>query len=184
MEVADAWWLDPATKARGDRPLPQIQIMAPPRVPRVSDYDESITALPAPDAEAWAREGQVHGLFQLLNAAQQRTPVGRGLPLNEVGALWFPLRLLGRTSPTYRIQAFHPFVCRWGEWRQVQSRMRAEARSLGLDLETDLVIEWWLDRQGHDCVIFEDAKPLYGHQRAVVAFRRSQIARCINDSKT
>jgi hypothetical protein len=186
MEVAAAWWLDPATGARSDRPLPQIQIMAPPRVPRVSDYEEPIAAMPESDAEAWAREGAIHGLFKLLNDAQQRTPVGRGLPLVESGALWFPLRLLGRTSPdpVYRVQAFHPFICRWGEWRQVQSRMRAEARGLGLDLETDLVCEWWLDRQGHDCVIFEDAKPLYGHQRAAIAFRRSQIAKCISEPKT
>jgi hypothetical protein len=185
MEIAAARWLDPVTGARSDRPLPKIQIMAPPRVPRVSDYDEPIATLPAIDAEAWSREGQVHGQFRLQNAAQQRTPVGRGLPLTEIGTPWFPLRLLGRgnSGPVYRVQAFHPFICRWSEWRQTQSRMRAEARGLGLDLETDLVIEWWLDRQGHDCVIFEDAKPLYGHQRAVVAFRRSQIARCIDETK-
>jgi hypothetical protein len=179
MEVAAAWWLDPATGARSDRPLPQIQIMAPPRVRRISDYDEPIAAMPERDADSWAREGKVQGLFHLLHETQQRTPAGRGLPLAEVGTRWFPLRLLGRASPVYRLQAFHPLVCRWGEWRQMQSRMRAEARGLGLDLETDLVIEWWLDRQGHDCVIFEDAKPLYGHQRAVIAFRRSQLARCI-----
>jgi hypothetical protein len=54
----------------------------------------------------------------------------------------------------------------------------ATARGLGLDLETDLVVEWWLDRQGHDGVVIEDAQPLYEHRRVVIAFRRSQIARC------
>jgi hypothetical protein len=32
-------------------------------------------------------------------------------------------------------------------------------------------------------VIFEEAKPLYGYQRAAIAFRRSQIARCL-EAKT
>src|SRR5262245_48028681 len=184
MEVATAWWIDPTGGKRSDQPRPQIQIMAPPRVLRVSDYDESIGTLLEADAEAWAREGQIHGLYQLLNDTQQRTPAGRGLPLAEVGARWFPLRLLSRVAPAYRLRVSHPLVCRWGEWRRMQSRIRDEARGLGLDLETDLVIEWWLDRQGHDCVIFEDARPLYGHQRTAIAFRRSQIARCIQQPKT
>jgi len=179
MEVAAAWWVDPATGARSDRALPQIQIMAPPRVPRVSDYAEAVAAMPERDAEAWAREGQIHGQFRLLNSAQQRTPAGRGLPLAEVGTPWFPLRLLGRVNPAYRLRAFHPLICRWDAWKQLQGRMEAEARGLGLDLATDLVVEWWLDRQGHDCVVFDGAKSLYGYERVAIAFRRAQVARCI-----
>ena len=179
MEVAAAWWTDPVSRARIERPVPQIQIMAPPRVGRISDYDEAIATMPAADAEAWARQGEVPGRFQLLYESQQRTPAGRGLPLAEVSTPWFPLRLLGQPAPQqlYRVQAFRPLVIRWNEWRKLQTRIRAEARGLGLDLGTDLVVEWWLDRQGHDCVIFEDAKRHYGHARVAIAFRRSQIAR-------
>jgi hypothetical protein len=178
MEIAAAWWLDPATGQHSDRSLPQIQIMAPPRIPRVSDYDEPIVAMPDRDAEAWSREGQVYGLYRLLHPSQQRTPAGRGLPLAEAGALQRTLHLLGRAGSLYRVQVFHPLVCRWAEWRKLLHRMQADARGLGLDLETDLVMEWWLDRQGHDCVVFEDARARYGHQRVVIAFRRGQIAEC------
>jgi hypothetical protein len=178
MEVAAAWWLDPATGARSDRVLPQIQIMAPPRVRRVSDFDEPIATMAERDAEAWAREGQVHGQFGLLYESQQRTPAGRGLPLAEVGTSWFPLRLIKRSAPIYRVQAFHPLACRWDAWQKLQAQITSEARGLGLDLDTDLVVEWWLDRQGHDSLILDDVKSLYSYQRVLIAFRRSQIARC------
>jgi hypothetical protein len=181
MEVAAARWLDPSTGARVERPLPQIQIMAPPRVRRVSDYDETIGVLPDVDAEAWSREGQVHGQFELTHTSQQRTPAGRGLPLVAARSAWSPVRLLRGTPPLYRVQAFAPLMCRWPDWPQLQQRMQADARELGLDLETDAVVEWWLDRQGHDCVVFEGAGRLYNRQRAVIAFRRSQIARCAGD---
>jgi hypothetical protein len=178
MEIAAAWWLDPASGLRTDRSLPQIQIMAPPRVGRVSDYDEPIVTMPAGDAEAWSGEGKVHGLFRLLNPSQQRTPAGRGLPLAEVGALWRTLHWLGQGDSLYRVQAFHPLVCRWASWGKLRDRMQTDARGLGLDLGTDLVMEWWLDREGHDCVVLEEAGSHYGHQRVVIAFRRSQIAAC------
>jgi hypothetical protein len=89
--------------------------------------------------------------------------------------------LLGQPAQQqhYRVQAFRPLIIRWNDWRKLQTRIRAEARGLGLDLGTDLVVEWWLDRQGHDCVVFEDAKRQYGHQRVVVALRRAQIALCL-----
>ncbi|HEY3229859.1 MAG TPA: zinc ribbon domain-containing protein [Roseiflexaceae bacterium] len=176
MEVAAAWWVDPATGARSDRPLPQIQIMAPPRIPRVSDHHEPIATMPERDAEAWAREGQVHGLFHLLYETQQRTPAGRGLPLAEAEMAWLP-QLLGRPRQQYRVQAFRPLACDWAEWQRFQPRLHADARNLGLDLGTDLVVEWWLDRQGYDCVIFKDARQLYDCERAVIAFRRAQIVR-------
>jgi hypothetical protein len=182
MEVVAVWWTDPVTRERVERPVPQIQIMAPPRARRISDYDEEIVTMPAADAEAWARQGEIHGRFQLLYDSQQRTPAGRGLPLAEVSAPWLPLRLLGQPAPPaaqYRVQAFRPLIISWKDWRKLQTRIRAEARGLGLDLGTDLVVEWWLDRQGHDCVVFEDAKRQYGHQRVVVAFRRAQIALCL-----
>ncbi len=128
----------------------------------------------AADAEAWARQGEVPGRFKLLYESQQRTPAGRGLPLAEVSAPWLPLRLLGQTAQpgAYRLQAFRPLVIKWNDWRKLQTRISAEARGLGLDLGTDLVVEWWLDRQGHDGVVFEDAKRKYGHPRVAIAFRR------------
>ena len=181
MEVVEARWRDPATGAARDHPLPQIQIMAPPRIRRVSDYDEKIATMPAADAAAWAREGAIHGLFQLLQTSQQRTPAGRGLPLAESGPASWLGRMIGQPRERYQVQAFHPLVCRWPEWRKLRRRIRDDARGLGLDLETDLMVEWWLDRQGHDCVVFEEAQRLYGHQRVVIAFRRSQIAQ-INET--
>ena len=176
MEVVEASWRDPATGALCDHPLPQIQIMAPPRARRVSDYDERIATMAAADAAAWAREGAVHGLFLLLQTSQQRTPAGRGLPLAEAGPASWLGRIIGQPRERYHVQVFHPLVCRWPEWRKLRRRIRDEARGLGLDLDTDLTVEWWLDRQGHDCVIFEEAERLYGHQRVVIAFRRAQIA--------
>lgn len=181
MEVAEARWRDPVTGEPCDRPLPQIQIMAPPRVRRVSDYDERIEEMPAPDAAAWAREGAIHDLFELLRASQQRTPAGRGLPLGEFGPVSWLSRAIGLPRERYHVQAFHPLICRWPDWRKQRRQIQDEARGLGLDLGTDLVVEWWLDRQGYDCVVFEEARPLYGHQRVAIAFRRSQIVRCVGD---
>jgi hypothetical protein len=178
MEVVAAHWRAPRG-ARVDRPLPQIQIMAPPRVRRVSDYDERIESMPERDAASWAREGQLHSQFRLLQESQQRTPAGRGLPLAELNATWFPLRLFGWSGERYQAQVFQPLTCRWAEWPALLARVESEARGLGLDLATDLMIEWWLDRQGHDAVLIDDARLLYGHQRVLIAFRRSQLTRCI-----
>lgn len=177
MEVDESWWADDAGR-RVERAAPQIQLMAPPRIPRVSDYNEAIRWMPAANAEAWARAGQLPGRFQLLNTAQQRTPAGRGLPLADLSARWLPLRLLSRPAQTWCVQALHPLICRLSEWPALEQRIRREARGLGLDMGTDLEVEWWLDRQGHDCVVLEDARRLYGHQRVAIAFRRAQVVAC------
>lgn len=177
MQIVAARWIDLAGRERRDLPLPQIQLMAPPRIPRVSDFAEAIRVLPAPEAHVWAQRGAERGVFRLLHTAQQRTPAGRGLPLVGEGLGARLSRLFGRGETRYRVQLQRPLVCRWPEWPEWISQMRAAGRDLGLDFEADSVIEWWLDRQGHDGVIFESAQRLYGHDRAVIAFRRSQIAR-------
>ncbi|MDW8233057.1 MAG: zinc ribbon domain-containing protein [Roseiflexaceae bacterium] len=64
MDVAAAWWVDGSTP-RFDLPVPQIQIMAPPRIGRVSDFPETVRRMNAREAEAWARQGEVHGLFRM-----------------------------------------------------------------------------------------------------------------------
>ncbi len=176
MEVAEAWWFDPISQLRGGEPVPQIQIMAPPRVPRISDYDERIKTMTAPDADAWAREGQIHDVLTLLNPAQQRTPAGRGLELGAIRHRSLLPRLFGWMGDRYRVQLFRPLVIAWDEWQRLQTRIETEARGVGLDLETDAMVEWWLDRQGHDGLVLDGVRQRYNYDRVVIAFRRAQIA--------
>lgn len=172
MEVHEAWWQDAAGR-RIEQALPQIQLMAPPRVPRISDFDESIQQLGAASAERWAREGQVYGVYELLNPIQQRTPAGRGLVLRETGG-FFDL-FSKAVSKRYRVQLKRPLSMRLPEWKKQQKKIRAEARGVGLDLETDVVIEWWLDKQDYDGMLLSDTQALYGHNRVVIVFRRAQL---------
>ncbi|MGB9750830.1 zinc ribbon domain-containing protein [Roseiflexus castenholzii] len=175
MDVMAAWWVE-GTAPRFDLPVPQIQIMAPPRIVRVSDVPETVRRMSAKEAETWARQGEVHGWFRMPNSAQQRTPVGRGIPLLEVSPLGAWLRLGGAVGRLYRVQMFRPLVCDAPAWKRLKQRIVQEATDLGLDMNTDAIIEWWLDREGYDGALFErDAHP-YGGGRAVIAFRRSQIA--------
>ncbi|MBC8160882.1 MAG: zinc ribbon domain-containing protein [Roseiflexaceae bacterium] len=176
MEVLDAHWVD-AEGRRCTMPLPDIQLMAPPRVPRVSDYDEAIGWLPPNNAEIWSLAGKIHGQFLLLNAAQQRTPVGRGLLLEQLALSVQVLRFAGFSSnQLYRVLIHNPLVVAIGQWARLQRSMRAEAAKLGLDLGTDAAIEWWLDQQGYDGALFERGAYPDSAARTVVAFRRSQIA--------
>ncbi|MBO9321161.1 MAG: zinc ribbon domain-containing protein [Roseiflexus sp.] len=175
MDVVAAWWIEGQTP-RFDLPTPQIQIMAPPRIPRVSDYPETVRRMNAREAETWARQGEVHGLFRMPNSAQQRTPAGRGIPLIEVSALGALLRLGGAVERLYRVQMFRPLVCDAATWKRLKQRIAQEAASLGLDMNTDAMIEWWLDREGYDGALFERNAHPYGGGRAAIAFRRSQIA--------
>ena len=175
LEVVDAWWVEADRQPRRDLPVPQIQVMAPPRVQRVSDYDEKIGAMHPREAELWARQGQIYGLFRLPNTFQQRTPAGRGLPLLELpdGVVW--QRLASMFRQIYRVQLHKPLRCHASDWQELQPRMQRDAQGLGLDMETDTVVEWWLDRQGYDSVVFEPPSPQYGRIRTVIAFRRAQI---------
>lgn len=174
MDVLDAYWLDGAR--RRDLALPEIQIMAPPRVQRVSDFDEPLRHLSVREAEQWAREGVVHGIFRLPDLAQQRTPVGRGLPLIEAFGGAALLRITGRLYVPYRVQIHRPLIVRAGAWHDLVRRILADAAAVGLDLGTDAAVEWWLDQQGHDGAIFERGAHAFAQSRTVVAFRRSQIA--------
>lgn len=175
MDVVTAWWVEGPTP-RFDLPAPQIQIMAPPRIPRVSDYAETVRRMSAREAETWARQGEVHGLFRMPNSTQQRTPVGRGIPLLEVSALGALLRFGAAVGRLYRVQVFRPLVCDAATWKRIKQRIVHEAASLGLDMNTDAMIEWWLDREGYDGALFERNAHPYGGGRAAIAFRRSQIA--------
>lgn len=174
MDVAAAWWVE-GNAPRFDLSAPQIQIMAPPRIMRVSDFRETVRRMNAREAETWARQGEVHGLFRMLHSAQQRTPVGRGIPLLEVSPLGAWLRLGGVVGPLYRVQMFRPLVCDAPAWKRLKQRIVREAADLGLDMKTDAIIEWWLDREGYDGAVFERNAHPYGGGRAVIAFRRSQI---------
>lgn len=175
MEVAAAWWGDATGQPQPDFPTPQIQIMAPPRVRRVSDYPETIGQMSAREAELWAQRGVVHGLFRMPNTFQQRTAVGRGLPLFAVKGGAVRQRLAGVLHRVYRVQLHKPLICHKGDWEKLQPGIQQEARGLGLDIETDAVIEWWLDRQGYDSVLFEPQAHPFGRRQMVIAFRRSQI---------
>lgn len=150
--------------------------MAPPRIPRVSDYAEMVGRMNAREAETWVRQGEVQGLFRMPNSAQQRTPVGRGIPLLEVSALGALLRFGGAVGRLCRVQMFRPLVCDAATWKRIKQRIVHEAASLGLDMNTDAMIEWWLDREGYDGALFERNAHPYGGGRAAIAFRRNQIA--------
>jgi hypothetical protein len=178
MTVVESWWAGERGE-RVERPMPRIQLMAPPRVPRVSDYDEQIRVLPASRAAAWAREGRIHEAFHLLQARQQRTPAGRGLILGAVDSLgllaWLFKPEQAQLTRHY-VRFSHPLVCSWKDWEKLQPRIRAQARTLGLELETDATIEWWLDQQGYDALVLDGANPRYPYKRIAIAFRRAQIA--------
>jgi len=175
MEVAASWWSE-GDAPRYDLAVPQIQIMAPPRIRRVSDYPEQVQRMVAREAETWAQQGEVRGLFRMPNPAQQRTIAGRGIPLIEVSAIGALLRLGGAVQRLYRVLMHRPLVCRSGDWPKLKRRMAHDAAGLGLDMRADAMIEWWLDREGYDGVVLERGAHRYGGGRAVIAFRRSQIA--------
>lgn len=174
MEVLEAYWRD-IDGMRRDLPVPQIQLMAPPRIRRVSDYAETIRHMNAREADVWAKQGEVRGVFRFPETAQQRTPAGRGLVLPELFGGTALVRITGRMFPPFRVQIRRPLVVRAGEWRQLEQRIRADAATLGLDLGTDAAIEWWLDQQGHDGAVFERGSHPFAPVRTAVAFRRSQI---------
>ncbi|MCG8347817.1 MAG: zinc ribbon domain-containing protein [Chloroflexales bacterium] len=84
MHVTIARWIDTADRQCHDVAIPQIQIMAPPRFKRISDYSEAIQRMNNNDAATWSREGVVHGLYRIDNLSQQRTPAGRGITPHEI----------------------------------------------------------------------------------------------------
>lgn len=183
MRLVSAEWRD-ADGDRPDVPLPQIQIMAPPRVPRMTDVDEQPALLTAREAMAWAEGSRAHGAYRLYlgHLQQEHTPVGRGamlIPLGErdaEGRPWWQ-RLVERAGPArYRVRVERPFRCEFREWPGRLRHIREEARSLGLDLEPALAAEWWLDRNGHDGVIFSGARSRYSADHVVIVFRRRQLA--------
>jgi hypothetical protein len=113
---------------------------------------------------------------------QEHTPVGRGITLiglregREGGRSWLG-RILGPALPArYRARVERPFTCPLGEWPARLRTIRAEAQGLGLDLEPAQAAEWWLDRHGHDGVIFTSATGRYGAERVVIVFRKAQLA--------
>jgi hypothetical protein len=180
MCVTVAQWIDTTGRQYHDVAIPQIQIMAPPRVKRISDYAEAIQPMSEPDAAAWSREGVIHGLYRIDNLNQQRTPAGRGITLREIAGGWFGVQLAKLFYGIYRVQLFQPLVCTQQQWEELRPRMQADARELGLDMDTDAVIEWWVDRQGHDGVVFEPNKERGANRQTVIAFRRAQIAEIRN----
>lgn len=185
MQITTAHWQDAAGRPLPDRPLPQIQIMAPPRVPRVADLADAPALLVAPEATLWAQGSQALGTYRLYRdqVMQEHTPVGRGITLvplregREQGRPWWGKLLGGALPARYRARVVHPFVCVLADWDERLRAICAEARGLGLDLDPALAAEWWLDRQGHDGVIFTAAQAHYHAERVVIVFRRSQLAR-------
>ncbi len=184
MRVVSASWRDGAGRPAPGRPLPQIQIMAPPRVPRVADLDDAPALLDAREAALWAEGSQAPGAYRLHREQlmQEHTPVGRGITLiplrdgGKGGRLWWG-RLLPSAAPArYRARVERPFICALADWPAQLRAIGAEAKGLGLDLEPALAAEWWLDRNGHDGVIFTGAKARYGAERALIVFRRGQLA--------
>lgn len=174
MWIVDAWWFDPQSGARQTTPAPRIQLMAPPRIPRVSDFDEQIRRLPAEQAAALAKQGHLPDPCVLLHPRQQRTPAGRGLLLG-VERVSLLRRLFAAPAPRYYVQLQAPLVCHWRAWQELRPRIQAEAQGYGLDMESDAVVEWWLDRQGHDGVVLQGWPRIRGYADVVIAFRRQQI---------
>lgn len=185
MRVVSAAWRDAGGAHVADRPLPQIQIMAPPRVPRVADLADEPALLDAREAALWAAGSQAPGAYRLHRdqLMQEHTPAGRGITLvplregREGGRPWWGLLLPGAMPARYRARVERPLVCELGAWAGRLRAIRAEARGLGLDLEPALAAEWWLDRNGHDGVVFTAARARYGAERVVIVFRRAQLAR-------
>jgi hypothetical protein len=170
MQVEDVRW-----QSRTEVPLPEIQIMAPPRVVRISDIREEPGMLPESLAVGWAREGKLHEAFHLLGEKQQRTPAGRGLLLGSVASQNMIDRFLRRSERRSYLRMLNPLRCSWEAWQQLQTQISAQAHDLGLALETDATVEWWLDQQGHDGVVLEGVAGRYQYPRIAIAFRRGQI---------
>jgi hypothetical protein len=185
MEVLDAAWYDAAGQPAPGWPLPHIQLMAPPRVLRVSDYDDIVANIAAHGGVAWAGDTRAAGMFRSYSAnllAQEHTPVGRGItlipqdPAQPERRGWL-LRVLTPSTYRYRVRVANPFRCSLAEWSKVYlPHIRSEAQALGLDLEPATAAEWWLDRYGHDAVIFSEAQARYNAAEALIVFRRAQIA--------
>jgi hypothetical protein len=180
MEVIAAHWVDAHGKPV-DRPLPEIQLMAPPRIMRVSDYrNEEFLRLPREQAEAWASEGVYTQPLQMINSNQSQTPVGRGIVLSpppgpnlyERLFAWADYEARVREY-VFRVQIHKPLQISWHAWLELRPRIEEEARSSGLDLGTAAMVEWWFERQGYDSAIITPY-PNINHT-GVVAFRRAQI---------
>jgi hypothetical protein len=187
MSLIEAAWVGPGGEPRPDLPAPQIQIMAPPRVPRVSDYDEHVDSMTAAEAEQWARGSQAPGVYRLndmIIPSQEQTPAGRGIVLTPVGLLESQLRGLipqglinFGAGDHYRARVERPYTCDLTAWGQHLKKIRAEARNLGMAMENEPAAEWWLDRNGYDGVIFTRAQARYHADRALIVFRRAQLVR-------
>ncbi|MEI7645380.1 MAG: zinc ribbon domain-containing protein [Chloroflexales bacterium] len=190
MTLMDVVWVGPDGTPRPEIPAPQIQIMAPPRVPRVSDYDEQVPTLAEAEAALWARGSQAPGVYHLLGGqiplAQEQTPAGRGIALAPVGMLESQLRgiipqgiINFSAGERYRVRLLRPYTCGLAAWGRQLTQIRSEARSLGMAMEAEPAAEWWLDRNGYDGVIFTKAQSRYRAERVVIVFRRSQLVHVI-----
>jgi hypothetical protein len=189
MVILHARWHDADGRPLEDRPLPQIQIMAPPRVARISDFDEEVGELDAREAALWVGESQAPGAYRLVRnhvsgqLVQEHTPVGRGITLTPLRAgregplPWWGRLLPGIPPIRYRARVLQPFSCSLAEWETRLELIGNEARALGLDLDPALAAEWWLDRNGHDGVIFSAAQARYQVERVLIVFRRAQLMR-------
>ena len=185
MQITAAAWHNPTGQRLANQPLPQIQLMAPPRVPRVSDLDDAPELMVAPEAALWVQGSQAPGAYRLYRdqLMQEHTPVGRGITLiplhegREHGQPWWSKLLAGAQPLRYRARILHPFVCGLAEWAGRLHTIREEARSLGLDLDPALAAEWWLDRQGYDGVIFTAAQERYAAERVLIVFQRGQLVK-------
>ncbi|GIV89712.1 MAG: zinc ribbon domain-containing protein [Chloroflexus sp.] len=181
MEVRYAEWRTSDGHPVPNQPLPAIQIMAPPRIPRVSDLNETIRRMSRSEADRWLVGSVTQGVYQLLGGdIQQRTPAGRGLLLVEVveeeQCNWLQ-RLFVVTPARYRVRIERPLTVDLTAWNRQVKQIRQEAAALGLDVATDAAIEWWIDRYGYDGVIFTGADQRYRCNQVIVAFRRGQVVR-------
>ncbi|MEF3274582.1 MAG: zinc ribbon domain-containing protein [Chloroflexus sp.] len=179
MQIVHAEWRTSTGTPVPQQPIPALQIMAPPRIPRVSDLREEIRVVSRGEADRWITGSVTKGFYQLLGGnVQQRTPAGRGLILSEIAESeqrnwWQRILLLGPTY--YRARVERPFTADLNVWNQQVQQIKQEAASLGLDIETDAAVEWWLDRYGYDSVIFTGARRRYQADQVVIVFRRSQL---------
>jgi hypothetical protein len=185
MHVSSAVWHDTNDQPLPHVPLPQIQIMAPPRVRRISDYDDVVDQISRRDGVTWAGDTRAPGLFRLYSAnvlAQEHTPAGRGITLIPQPAEqperqgWLQL-IFTPNDHRYRLRVTNPFQCPFAAWQQQHlPHLRSEARQLGLDLEPATAAEWWLDRYGYDAVHFTAAETRFKTAEVIIVFRRNQIA--------
>jgi hypothetical protein len=169
-----------------ERPLPQVQIMAPPRVRRMSDFDERVEWLPAVEAEHWAAGSRTPGLFRTARQLQGRpvqehTPAGRGITLLPIemplgqAQRWLRRFFTGQDHMVCRVRVTNPFTCAWPAWRKQRAAIAREAADLGMAMATEAMVEWWCDRYGYDALIFTDARRRYEVDRVLIVFRRSQV---------